>query len=451
MATITRMPELAANTPDAVLAEWLVKEGDQVRAGDPIATVETAKATVDIEAEVAGVILRLVVEDGAEVLVGAPILVIGDSGEDISALDLGTEDAAAVGLVSETAAPAEVPVTEPTAPAPEKRVEVVATSAPSSPTTQPMGTAVDRGGRIFASPLARKVAREAELSLSEVAGSGSNGRIVRRDVVSALEARTARAPEPARETPQVDLDGMAIEWHTRQQAGAAVDVVAGYVDTPHTRLRRAIASRLTESKRNAPHFYLRGTAEVSALLDLRRKLVQETDIQISVNDLIVKAVACAHLREPKMNSIWNDEAVRRFDTVDVAVAVATETGLVTPVVRGVDSLSLSALAERTRALAKSAREGTLHPSDLEGGTVTVSNLGMFGTEEFSAIINPPHASILAVGAAVDRPVVRDGEVVVGKTLTCTLSVDHRPVDGAVAAAWMREFLALIESPLTLTV
>ncbi|MBM0126739.1 dihydrolipoamide acetyltransferase family protein [Pimelobacter simplex] len=435
MATITRMPELAANTPDATLTEWLVKEGDSVSAGDPIATVETAKATVDIEAEIGGVVLRLVVEDGAEVLVGAPILVIGSQDEDISSLDLGDGPGADEpnNGPAENAAPFSRTTPNTPAPAPVPDVVQAEVKVDRRPAAEE-----EPLRRVFASPLARKIARDSDIQLTDVTGTGPNGRIVRRDVVAAL----VEPPKPVAREPE--------EQEVPRQGRAGIPE-AGYVETPHTRLRRAIATRLTQSKRDAPHFYVRGTAEVTELLALRRRLVHDAGVQISVNDLLVKAVALTHVRNPKMNCIWTDDAIRTFDNVDVAVAVATETGLVTPVVRGVESLSLSALAQKTRDAAAAARAGKLHPNELEGGSVTVSNLGMFGTEEFAAIINPPHASILAVGAAVDAPVVRDGAVVPGKTMTVTLSVDHRAVDGADAAAWMRDFLSLIESPLSVTV
>lgn len=447
MATIMRMPELAANTPEATLVEWLVKEGGRVNAGDAIATVETAKAIVDIEAEVGGVVLRLTVEDGTDVQVGHPIAVIGADGERVDETQLGD------GPVLELERPAEIadaaaaapalPATQtadaPSAPA----AEVVATrdATSSGQGTPSVVRAADPGRRIFASPLARKLAKDAGLELANVSGSGPNGRIRRRDIdaavatrerlTSAKPATIATPPAPAAPT------------------AAAPQAVTDWADVPHTKLRRVIAARLTESKQSAPHFYVRGTAKVDALLDLRKRLNEETGERISVNDLILKAVAKAHRAVSRMNVVWGADAIRQFDHVDIAVAVATEQGLVTPVVHKVDTLSLSALAAATRDYAERARTGKLRPDELDGGTISVSNLGMFGTEEFSAIINPPQASILAVGSAVPRAVVVDGEVTIARTLNVTLSVDHRPVDGAVAAEWMREFVDLLEQPLRL--
>jgi len=420
MATIARMPALAANTPQATLIEWLVNEGATVTAGDPIATVETAKATVDIEAEADGVVLRLVVDEGVDVQVGAPIIVIGVEGETVDDAAVSGEAPEHVGQEPATGRSREDYQAE----------DLVPVKAPQSNDER------QSGNRIFGSPLARKLTKDASLELGQIEGTGPLGRIVRRDVVAAIiqaKSATAAAPDPSpssRRTLAPSRDG-------------------AWTDTPHSRLRRAIAARLTESKRAAPHFYVRGIANVTELLALRGRLNSDADGRFSVNDLVVKAVAKAHHLVPRMNVIWTEDAVRTFDHVDVAVAVATAEGLLTPVVRKVESLSLSALAEATRDFAERARRGVLRPDELEGGTVTVSNLGMYGTQEFVAIINPPHASILAVGAAVDGPVVVDGSLTVGKTITFTLSVDHRPVDGAVAAEWMREFVGLIENPMRL--
>jgi pyruvate dehydrogenase E2 component (dihydrolipoamide acetyltransferase) len=221
---------------------------------------------------------------------------------------------------------------------------------------------------------------------------------------------------------------------------------ASYTDVPNTRMRQAIARRLTESKQTAPHFYVRGSARVDRLLALRREVNEDGAVKVSVNGLLVKAVACAHVRVPGLNVQWAGDAIRHFDGVDVAVAVATEHGIVTPVVRGVDRLSVSEVAVRTRDLAERARDRRLQQHELEGGTITVTNLGMYGTEEFAAIINPPQAAILAVGAARPEAVAKDGEVAVATVLHVTLAVDHRPVDGATAADWMRTFLSLLERP-----
>ena len=406
MARVLRMPEVAANATEAVLAEWLVGENAEFAALDTIATVETEKALVDVEAEDAGVVLKTLVPPGALVEVGAPIAVLGAPGEAVADLD---------------AVLTELGVAEPVDHVvPERRsvVELVETPAPMQ----------GDNGRVFASPLARKLARLAEIPVEAITGTGPRGRILRRDVEAAVAARPSVEPV---ETPA-----------PTQGARPSVEPV----ETPHSRLRRAIASRLVESKQTAPHFYLRATVRADHLVDLRAELNDGAATRISLNDLVVKAVAAAHVRVPEMNVVWTPDAVRSFSTVDVAVAVATDRGLVTPVLRDVTSLTVTAVAARVQDLASRAREGRLKQDELEGGTISVTNLGMYGVEEFAAIINPPHAAILAVGAVRDEPVVEDGAVVPGKVMTVTLSVDHRPVDGVVAARWLAAFVDLVEHP-----
>ena len=299
---------------------------------------------------------------------------------------------------------------------------------------------------MFVTPLVRRLAREADLDLSGVAGSGPNGRIVKRDVADLLAAQPKEAP---RSSPEPSPQAIADSAEPVPAAAAAPQ--SGYTDEPHSRMRRAIASRLTQSMQTAPHFYVRGKAEVDGLLALRKTLNESGDVKISVNDLIVKAAARAHVLVPAMNVIWLDDAVRTFDTVDIAVAVASDRGLMTPVVRDVARRGIAAVASDTRDLAERARDGKLKQEELVGGSLSISNLGMFGTEEFSAIINPPHAAILAVGAARSEPVIHDGELAVASVLKVTMSVDHRPVDGAVAAQWMAAFLDVLHSPLTILI
>jgi pyruvate dehydrogenase E2 component (dihydrolipoamide acetyltransferase) len=279
--------------------------------------------------------------------------------------------------------------------------------------------------------LARRLARDAGLAVEQLRGTGPGGRIVRRDVEAALAARA---------------DAIAEKSPAASPAPAvAGPPAASYTDQPHTRIRKATAARLTESKREAPHFYLEGTARVDELLALRKR-INSGGAAVSVNDLIVKAAARAHMTVPAMNVIWTAEATRSFATVDVAIAVATERGLLTPVLRGVEAMSLSTLSAASADLAERARSGRLNQAELDGGSLTVTNLGMYGTERFAAIINPPHAAILAVGAARQEPVVDDGALTVGTVMHLTLSVDHRPVDGTVAAQWMQALVSLLEDP-----
>lgn len=408
MPEILRMPEVAAGATEAILSAWNVPVGQAYSAGDLLVTIETDKAVVDVEAEADGVLLRLLAEAGATVEVGSPIAVTGVVGE--------SADDDAIAALGITADPrAEVPASAAAVAAPVAAAPAVAT-----------------GERIFASPLARTIARDAGVDLAALEGTGPGGRIRRRDVEAHLAGRPAAPGAPA--APALPKP-------------VAVPVTdTEYVDEPNSRLRNAIAARLTESKTTAPHFYVRGSARVDRLLALRKEINDSGDAKVSVNDLVVKAVGKAHTLVPALNVIWTGDAIRHFSRVDVAIAVATDSGLVTPVVRGVDRLSLGELAATTADLAARAKDKRLQQSELEGGTISVSNLGMFGTEDFAAIINPPQASILAVGAARQEPVVVDGALAVGTVMHVTLSVDHRPVDGAAAAEWMRAFLGLLEAP-----
>ncbi|WP_148571261.1 dihydrolipoamide acetyltransferase family protein [Nocardioides caldifontis] len=422
MPTVLRMPEVAANATEAVLSEWLVAEGAEFGALDAIATVETEKAVVDVEAEAAGVVLKTLVAPGSQVEVGSPIAVLGSPGEAVEDLDavlarLGVE------VATESVVPERREVPDPPPVDPESGAPVTSgPSVPPVPLTSATPTPPRRqNGRVFASPLARRIARDSGLALEELVGTGPRGRILRRDVEAALETRPA-----AQEAPPVLAPSAAGE-------------------VPHSRLRRAIANRLTESKQTAPHFYVRATVRADALVAMRAE-INGGDVKVSLNDLVVKAVGAAHRAVPEMNVVWTPDAVRTFDTVDVAVAVATERGLLTPVVRDVNALTVGAVSSRIRDLAERARGGKLKQDELEGGTISVTNLGMYGVEEFAAIINPPHAAILAVGAVRDEPVVEDGAVVPGKLMTVTLSVDHRPVDGVVAARWLAALKELLEHP-----
>jgi pyruvate dehydrogenase E2 component (dihydrolipoamide acetyltransferase) len=409
------MPEVAANVTEAVLSAWNVAVGAEFAAGDAIVTVETDKAIVDVEAEGSGVMLRQLVADGSHVDVGSPIAVYAALGESVPDVDAFL---AQLGVVDSSAHHAAAGGTAP-----------VVDSASGSGSPAP---SVERGSRIFASPLARKLARDARVDLAELTGSGPGGRIRRRDVEGHLaDDRTALLATSPR----------AVSVPVVVSAGTAE-----FVDVPNSRVRNAVAARLTESKLTAPHFYLRGSARVDRLLALRTEVNAGSGPKVSVNDLVVKAVGRAHTLVPDLNVIWTGDAIRHFSSVDVAIAVATDNGLVTPVVRGVDRLSLHQLVAATQDLVTRAKDRRLKQSELEGGSISVTNLGMFGTEEFAAIINPPQAAIIAVGAARQEPVVADGGLSVATVMHVTLSVDHRPVDGATAALWMKTFVELLESP-----
>jgi pyruvate dehydrogenase E2 component (dihydrolipoamide acetyltransferase) len=397
MAHLLRVPEIAAGTTEAVLATWPVAENSPYSATDVIATVETAKAVIDIEAEENGVILRRLVSAGADVAVGQPIAVIGAPGESAENIE---EELRAQGITAEEPGPA---AAAPTSAAPE---------------------------RIFISPIARRLARAADLDLGDISGTGPNSRIMRRDVERAVRAVADDRAGAQQETP-----------------AAVTAPESAHTDVPHSRIRRMIASKLTESKQTVPHFYVSGSARAGKLLRLRAELnAGSSPVRISLNDLVIKAVARAHQLVPAMNVIWTPDAVRSFASVDVGIAIASPRGLVTPVLRSVESSGIAVVAAAVSDLVKRAGTGRLQQRELEGGTTTVTNLGMFGTENFAAIINPPQSSILAVGAVHSAPVVKKGKLAVGSVMEVTLSVDHRAVDGTTAAEWMRAFVSLIQHP-----
>jgi pyruvate dehydrogenase E2 component (dihydrolipoamide acetyltransferase) len=416
MAHLLRVPEIAAGTTEAVLAAWPVAENSPYSATDVIATVETAKAVIDIEAEENGVILCRLVPEGADVAVGQPIALIGAPGESAANVE---DELRAQGIT-------------PPVPAPDSA------TSPAAPAGHHAMSTDGAPERIFISPIARRLARMAGLDLRDISGTGPNGRIMRRDVERAVRAVAADQAEGPPQLPQVPPGPSAAE------TGSAS---ADYREVPHSRIRRAIASRLTESKQPVPHFYLSGRARAGRLLRLRAELNEGTNpVRISLNDLVIKAVARAHQLVPAMNVVWTPDAVRSFTSVDVGVAIASPRGLVTPVLRSVDRSGIAAIAAATSDMVERAGSGRLAPRELEGGTTTVTNLGMFGVQSFAAIINPPQSSILAVGAVHRAPVVKKGKLAVGSVMEVTLSVDHRAVDGSTAAEWMRAFVATIQHP-----
>jgi pyruvate dehydrogenase E2 component (dihydrolipoamide acetyltransferase) len=432
VAHLLRVPEIAAGTTEAVLATWPVAENSPYSATDVIATVETAKAAIDIEAEENGVILRRLVSEGADVAVGQPIAIIGAPGEsaenieaELSAQQLTPDDLEAPDLAGRDVAPV--------APAPASAAPASAAPAAAAPVdAAPAPTAANGNrGRIFISPIARRLARAADLDLRDISGTGPNGRIMRRDVERAVRAVVDDQPPAQPETP----------------TAVTAPEPTTYTEVPHSRVRRVVASRLTESKQTVPHFYVSGSARAGKLLRLRAELNEGgSPVRVSLNDLVIKAVARAHQLVPAMNVIWTPDAVRSFASVDIGIAIASPRGLVTPVLRSVQSSGITTVAAAVSDLVERAGAGRLQPRELEGGTTTVTNLGMFGAEDFAAIINPPQSSILAVGAVHRAPVVKKGKLAVGSVMQVTLSVDHRAVDGTTAAEWMRAFVSLIQHP-----
>lgn len=455
MASVLRLPGVSADADEAVVDAWVVAEGEEVAAGDVLANVETDKAVVELPADEAGTVYALLVPDGATVPVGDPIAVLLAPGEDATA---GAALLSSLGLESDTAATATTaaagepdPLPDPDrapapagAPSPVSSPAPSAPAAPASPPPQRDATADGRSGRIFVSPLVRRLAREHDVDVATLTGSGPGGRIVRRDLEAHLaSAQAAEAMPTAAQPPPAPPSAPTT---------ASGDGTATFEEIPHTPLRRTLARRLQASVQQAPHFRLHVTIDAAPLVALRAQVNDTGDMRVSVNDLIVQAVGRALLDEPDMNVQWTEDAVRRFSRADVAVAVATDRGLLTPVVRDVGARSLTETAAVTRTLVTRAQAGQLRPDELEGGTFTVSNLGMFGIEDFDAIINPPQAGILAVGALRQAPVVAaDGGLTVGTVLSLTLSADHRPVDGAVAARWFGRLRELLEHPVRMLI
>ena len=419
MATEIIMPTVSNSMTEGVLARWVKKEGEAVSKGEVVAEIETDKAIVDLEAEAAGVIGKLFVLDGATVRVGVPMGIILEPGEPL---------------------PAKPGSAMPAAPA------TVAASAANPASGAPAGGLAPAAvrpanARVFASPLARSLALMHDLDLSPIHGSGPNGRIVKRDIEAAL-ATPAAAPQAA-------------ESASSARAPAVVPAPAAgaeFEDIPHTPMRRVIAQRLSESKQQVPHFYLTIDCRLDALQALRQQINDTLPgTKVSVNDFVVKAVAGALKQVPAANASWTAAAIRRYRNVDISIAVATPNGLLTPILRNADAKSLGSVSAEIKDLSDRARRGKLLPDEYQGGGFTISNLGMYGIREFAAIINPPQACILAVGAAEQRAVISDGAVVAATVMSCTLSVDHRVVDGAVGAEFLAAFKALIESPLAMLV
>ncbi len=422
------MPALSPTMTEGTLAKWLKKEGDTISAGDVIAEIETDKATMEFEAVDEGVLARILVDDGATgVAVNQPIGIILEEGEDESALT-GYEPAGpgAVAAKPEAVKPGAVP---------EK-----------APARQPETTPALRGDRIFASPLARRLAKQKGLDLAAVDGSGPRGRIVKRDVEAALKAPRA--------TPAAEPSIASAPAPAPRAEPAAVANAAPHAVVENSTMRKVIARRLSESKATIPHYYVTIDCEIDELLKIREQLNArspegEGAYKISVNDFVVRAVALALRKYPAANSSWTDAATLFYDDVDVCVAVATPTGLITPVVRKADTKGLATISSEVRELAAKARDGKLMPEEYQGGGFTISNLGMYGVREFAAIINPPQSGILAVGAAEQRPVVKNGALAIATVMSCTLSADHRSLDGAKGAEFLGLFKKLIEDPLSM--
>lgn len=431
MPIIITMPALSPTMTEGTLAKWIMNEGDAVRSGDMLAEIETDKATMEVEAIDEGILARILVPEGTEgVPVNAPIAVLLEDGEDASAIDAAL-----------AAAPAPAPMA-PAAEAPAAKPIPAAAIPTPAPTPAPAADPVSGDGRILASPLAKRMAAQAGLELAQVSGSGPRGRIVKADIEAAVAGGVAAvAPAPAAPAP------------SSIPASAAVPAAPGddFELEKLSSMRKIIARRMTESKQQAPHFYLTVDCEIDALLALRKQLNDKADgaYKLSVNDLVIKAAAVALMKVPDANVGYSEEGLRRYRNANISVAVASEKGLITPIIRNANGKGLEAISKEMRELAQKANDGKLTPEEYQGGSFSISNLGMFGIKQFDAVINMPQGCILAVGAGEQRPVVKDGALAIATVMSVTVSVDHRAVDGAVGARFLAAFKGLIQDPMTM--
>ena len=430
------MPALSPTMTEGSLAKWHKKEGDTVKAGDILAEIETDKATMEFEAVDEGTLGRILVPEGTKgVPVNQPIAVIlgeGESAGDIAKAPAAPPKAAAP-------APAAQPVPKPVS-APAAANAAAPKPAPAPPPARGAATQSPARGpafarRVFVSPLARRLAERSNIDLSRLAGSGPHGRIVKADV----EAAMTRGPAAAAE----------ITYPKAKVVAEAGNIA--FTEVPHTNMRRVIAKRMTESKRNVPHYYLTVDCDIDALMKARADLADAKGLKLSVNDFVIRAAALALKQYPKANASYSDDAILRWSQVDIAVAVALEDGLITPIIKKADEKSVAAISAEMKDLGLRARAGKLKLTEFQGGTFSLSNLGMFGIREFTAVINPPQSCILAVGVGEKRAVVKHDQLAIATIMSCTLACDHRVLDGAEGSQWLQIFKKLIEEPAALLV
>ena len=436
------MPALSPTMTEGTLAKWVKKEGDTVESGDVLCEIETDKATMEVEAVDEGTIGKILIGDSSEgVAVNQAIALLLEEDEDASSLD-GYEVAAAPTPAAEATpeAPKEDNVVEMPKPGAAPTPAPAAAPAASAPAPLPIATPAPTGGRVFASPLARRMADDAGINVAMVPGSGPAGRVVKHDVEKALVSGIAHA------------SGSAM--------GAVVRHPDAYSEIPNSGMRKTIAKRLTESKQQVPHFYLNMDVELDALLDARRQINaggaplaegQPAQWKVSVNDMVVKAVGMAMRDIPAANASWTEAAIQQYTNVDVSVAVAIDGGLITPIVQNADQQSIVNISHITKDLITRAKEGKLAPEEYQGGGFSISNLGMYGIKSFNAIVNPPQGCILAVGAGEQRTMVKKGDITIVNAMSVTLSCDHRVVDGAVGAEFLNAFKKYIENPVMMMV
>jgi pyruvate dehydrogenase E2 component (dihydrolipoamide acetyltransferase) len=444
MATPIQMPSLSPTMKEGKITRWIKKFGVQVKSGEAIAEIETDKSNLELEAYDDGVLLLVAVNENESAPVGATIAFIGQKGEKVEAPPKGAPAAAPA---SEAKAPPpqqvrqmEQPQPKPSPEAPRQQPPPVTHGPPGSPMPrqaqggggQVLPFARPEGERVRASPLAKKMAQAQGLDLGSVQGSGPQGRIVKRDIEAAMAAGPRAAPAAKKAFVPAPIRGDRPEPTV----------------IPITSMRKVIGQRMAEVKPGVPHFYLSVDIDMEAAMEIREE-AKALDAKVSVNDIVVKAAAIALKRVPKVNVSWQGDRILQFETADVGIAVAIEDGLITPVIRDADLKGLQAISAESKDLAERARRRALKPDEYTGGSITISNLGMYGMDSFIAVINPPQAAIVAVGAASDKAVVRDGQVVVRKVMTATLSGDHRAIDGAIGAEYLRELKNLLEHPMRL--
>jgi pyruvate dehydrogenase E2 component (dihydrolipoamide acetyltransferase) len=439
MATQVIMPKLSPTMEEGQISRWLKKEGETVSMGEPLAEIDTDKATMEMQALTSGVLRKILINEGESAPLGEMIAIIGDANEDISQVLSGaqTQKPKAEGPAKADAASGAHPEAKPE---PEKSQPVVL--APSGGNGR-AAAETSGPGRIIVSPLAARMAAESGIDLRSLSGSGPGGRIIKRDIEAALEqSRATPSSAPIRATQlRVVKPGL------QQQAGTSP-----YHDEPASEMRRTIAKRLVTSLGPVPHFFLTTEIEMDRAAEMRKGInALDPDLKISINDIIIKVAASALIQHPQVNASFQDRTVRYYERADIGVAVAIDEGLITPIVRSADQKALSEIAAEVRELAERARSRKLRPEEYTGATFSISNLGMFGIDEFTAVINPPEGAILAVGAMTAKPVVRDEQIVIRQIMRVTMSCDHRIVDGATGAKFLQTFKKILENPLYLVV
>jgi pyruvate dehydrogenase E2 component (dihydrolipoamide acetyltransferase) len=436
MASQVIMPKLSPTMEEGQISRWLKKEGDKVSMGEPLAEIDTDKATMEMQALTNGVLRKILIQEGETVPLGKPIAIVGEANEDISAL---LKDIAAPAPAQ--AAQPKATETAPTEPTPKTEPQPTVEPSPAQPV--PQAPPPDANGnrsaatseRLIVSPLAARMAAEAGIDLRTLTGSGPGGRIIKRDIESAMSQPAAAAAAPA-----------------RTAVRPTITEASAYHDEPMSEMRRVIARRLVTSLGPIPHFFLTTEIEMDRAAEMRKNInALDPELKISLNDIIIKVAAAALIQHPQVNASFQEKTVRYYQHADIGVAVAIDEGLITPVVRSADQKSLSQIAEEVRELAGRARTRKLKPEEYTGASFSISNLGMFGIDEFTAVINPPEGAILAVGSMTPKPVVRDEEIVIRQIMRVTMSCDHRVIDGATGAKFLQTFKRILENPLYLVV